>query len=237
MIGWSIQDALELYDVHAWGSGFFTINAKGHVEVRPRGNGGPGIDLADLVGYLQGRGLHVPLLIRFSDILATRIRSLCDSFASAIAEHQYRGRHRAVYPIKVNQQRHVVEEVVDFGRTFAVGLEAGSKPELLAILPIVDNPDSLIVCNGYKDRAYVEIALLAQKLGRTPIIVMDRYHELELVLRVSRELGIRPHIGIRAKLNAKGAGRWVESGGDRSKFGLTADEIVDAVETLRAEGM
>ncbi len=237
MAAWTIQDAIELYDVHAWGSGFVTINAAGHVEIRPRGNGGPGVDLEELVQDLQGRGLHLPVLVRFSDILATRIRSLCDCFASAIGEHHYRGRHRAVYPIKVNQQRHVVEEVVDFGRAFGVGLEAGSKPELLAILPIMDNPDGLIVCNGYKDRSYIEIALLAQKLGRTPIIVMDRFHELDLVLRVSQELGIRPHIGIRAKLNAKGAGRWVESGGDRSKFGLTADEIVDAVETLRAADM
>src|SRR5215472_5243134 len=159
MRGWSISDALELYDVHAWGSGFFTINDKGNVEVRARGNGGPGIDLHELVTYLQGRGLHLPLLIRFSDILASRVRGLCECFSSAIAEHQYRGRHRAVYPIKVNQQRHVVEEVIDFGRPFGVGLEAGSKPELLAILPLIDTPDALIICNGYKDRAYIEIAL------------------------------------------------------------------------------
>jgi len=237
MHGWTVQDALELYDVHAWGSGFFTINDKGHVEVRVRGNGGPGLDLHELVTYMQGRGLHLPLLIRFSDILAARIRGLCECFSSAIAEHQYRGRHRAVYPIKVNQQRHVVEEVIDFGRPFGVGVEAGSKPELLAILPLIDTPEALIVCNGYKDRAYIEIALLAQKLGRTPIIVMDRFHELDLVINVSRELGIRPHIGVRAKLTTKGAGRWVESSGDRSKFGLTADEIVDAVEKLRGAGM
>jgi arginine decarboxylase len=237
MATWSVQDALELYEVHGWGSGFVTINDSGHVEIRPRGNGGPGIDLEALVHDLQRRGLHLPVLIRFSDILATRIQGLCDCFSAAIAEHQYGGRHRAVYPIKVNQQRHVVEEVVEFGREFGVGLEAGSKPELLAILPIMENPDALIVCNGYKDRAYIEIALLAQKLGRTPIIVMDRFHELDLVIRVSQELGIRPHIGIRAKLSAKGAGRWVESGGDRSKFGLTADEIVEAVEKLRGADM
>ena len=237
MHGWTVQDALELYDVHAWGSGFFTINAKGHVEVRVRGNGGPGLDLHELVTYMQGRGLHLPLLIRFSDILAARIRGLCECFSSAIAEHQYRGRHRAVYPIKVNQQRHVVEEVIDFGRPFGVGVEAGSKPELLAILPLIDTPEALIICNGYKDRAYIEIALLAQKLGRTPIIVMDRFHELDLVINVSRELGIRPHIGVRAKLTTRGAGRWVESSGDRSKFGLTADEIVEAVEKLRSADM
>ncbi|MFM7140449.1 MAG: biosynthetic arginine decarboxylase [Alphaproteobacteria bacterium] len=237
MSGWKIQDAIDLFEVHGWGSGFFSVNPSGNVEIRPRGEGGPAIDLKDLVDDLQGRGLHVPLLVRFSDILAARIRSLCECFSAAIQEHQYKGRHRAVYPIKVNQQRHVVEEVVDFGRPFGVGLEAGSKPELLAILPTMDNPDAIIVCNGYKDRAYIEIALLAQKLGRTPIIVMDRFHELDLVIRVSQELGIRPHIGIRAKLAAKGAGRWVESGGERSKFGLTADEIVAGVEKLRDAGM
>lgn len=237
MRGWTIQDALELYDVHAWGSGFFTINRSGNVEVRPRGDQGPGIDLGELVTYLRGRGLHLPLLLRFSDILAARMRQLSQHFADAIEEHQYRGRHRAVYPIKVNQQRHVVQEVIDFGRAHGVGLEAGSKPELLAILPIADTPDSLIVCNGYKDRAYMEIALLAQKLGRTPIIVLDRFHELELALEVAQELDIRPHLGVRAKLSARGSGRWVESGGDRSKFGLTADELILTVEALRERDM
>ncbi len=237
MRGWTIQDALELYDVHAWGSGFFTINRNGNVEVRPRGDRGPGIDLGELTTYLRGRGLRLPLLVRFSDILATRLRELSQCFESAIEEHQYTGRHRAVYPIKVNQQRHVVQEVIDFGRRHGVGLEAGSKPELLAILPIADTPDSLIVCNGYKDRAYMEIALLAQKLGRTPIIVLDRFHELDLALEVAGELGIRPHLGVRAKLSARGSGRWVESGGDRSKFGLTADELILTVEQLREKGM
>ena len=237
MRGWTIQDALELYDVHAWGSDFFTINRSGNVEVRPRGDQGPGIDLGELVTYLRGRGLHLPLLLRFSDILAARMRQLSQHFADAIVEHQYQGRHRAVYPIKVNQQRHVVQEVIDFGRAHGVGLEAGSKPELLAILPIADTPDSLIVCNGYKDRAYMEIALLAQKLGRTPIIVLDRFHELELALEVAQELDIRPHLGVRAKLSARGSGRWVESGGDRSKFGLTADELILTVEALRERDM
>jgi len=237
MQGWTIQDALELYDVHAWGSGFFTINRNGNVEVRPRGDRGPGIDLGELVTYLRGRGLHLPLLVRFSDILATRLRELSQHFERAIEEHQYVGRHRAVYPIKVNQQRHVVQEVIDFGRRHGVGLEAGSKPELLAILPIADTPDSLIVCNGYKDRAYMEIALLAQKLGRTPIIVLDRFHELELALTVAEDLGIRPHLGVRAKLSARGSGRWEESGGDRSKFGLTADELLLLIDRLKERDM
>ena len=166
MHAWTVQDAVELYDVQAWGGEFFTVNRKGNIEVRPRGKHGPAIDLAELVAYLQDRDLKVPMLIRFSDILEARIRSLHDSFTSAIEEHAYQGHHRPVYPIKVNQQRHVVEEVVEFGRPYSVGLEAGSKPELLAILPTVEDPNALIVCNGYKDRAYIEIALLAQKLGR-----------------------------------------------------------------------
>jgi len=237
MHAWTVQDAIELYDVHAWGGEFVTVNRKGNIEVRPRGKEGPPIDLNELVAYLQDRDLKVPMLIRFSDILAARIRSLHESFTSAIEEHTYQGRHRPVYPIKVNQQRHVVEEVIEFGSPYGVGLEAGSKPELLAILPIVESPDALIICNGYKDRAYIEIALLAQKLGRTPIIVLDRFHELELAINVARELGIRPHLGVRAKLTTRGAGRWNESGGDRSKFGLTADELIEAVNHLKAIDM
>lgn len=237
MAGWKVQEAIELYDVHAWGAGFFTANESGGIEVRPRGPTGPGIDLPELVDHLRRRGVKLPVLLRFSDILASRIESLCASFRSAIEEHDYTGRHRAVYPIKVNQQRHVVEEVLDFGRPHGVGLEAGSKPELLAILPIMDGEDALMICNGYKDRAYMEIALLAQKLGRMPIIILDRFHELELILKVARDLGIRPHLGVRAKLAARGAGRWVESGGERSKFGLTADEIVEAVHRLKQADM
>ncbi|MFP6663728.1 MAG: biosynthetic arginine decarboxylase [Deltaproteobacteria bacterium] len=237
MAGWKVQEAIELYDVHAWGAGFFTANQSGGIEVRPRGPAGPGIDLPELVDHLRRRGIKLPVLLRFSDILANRIESLCGSFRSAIKEHEYTGRHRIVYPIKVNQQRHVVEEVLDFGRPYGVGLEAGSKPELLAILPIMDGEDALMICNGYKDRAYMEIALLAQKIGRMPIIVLDRFCELELILDVARDLGIRPHLGVRAKLAARGAGRWVESGGDRSKFGLTADEIIQAVQRLKQVDM
>lgn len=237
MAGWKVQDAIDLYDIHGWGSGFFTANESGGLEVRPRGAHGPGIDLPDLVDHLRRRGIHLPVLIRFSDILASRIDELCQAFGSAIREHEFTGRHHPVYPIKVNQQRHVVEEILDFGRPHGVGLEAGSKPELLAILPIMDGENPLMICNGYKDRAYMEIALLAQKLGRHPIIVLDRFHELELALEVAAELDIRPHLGVRAKLSARGAGRWIESGGDRSKFGLTADEILAAVERLEADDM
>jgi arginine decarboxylase len=235
--GWTIRDSLELYNVANWGAGFFGINEKGHVEVRPRGEGGPAIDLLELVEDLQRRGLRTPMLIRFSDILASRVRGLCGAFQRAIQEYGYQGQFRGVYPIKVNQQRHVVEEIVQYGAPLQVGLEAGSKPELLIALAILDTPGALIICNGYKDRTYIETALLAQRLGRTPIIVIDRAHEVELVVRVARDLNIRPLIGVRAKLTTKGAGKWVESTGDRSKFGLTAVEIVEALEKFREEGM
>jgi arginine decarboxylase len=227
---------MELYNVPAWGAGFFSVNAKGHVEVQPHPQG-PNVDLFDLVQDLQQRGVRTPLLMRFSDILAARVQGLCDAFNRAIREYGYRGAYRGVYPIKVNQQRHVVEEIVEFGAPYAIGLEAGSKPELLIALAVLETPGALIVCNGYKDRKYIETALLAQRLGRTPIIVVDRFHEVELIIRTSQELGIRPHIGVRARLTTKGAGKWIESTGDRSKFGLTAVEIVDAVDRLNAEGM
>ena len=177
------------------------------------------------------------MLIRFSHILASRVQVLYDVFQTAMKEYDYRGRYYGVYPIKVNQQRHVVEEIIQHGAGTQVGLEAGSKPELLVALALLDTPDALIICNGYKDRAYVELALLAQRLGRHPVVVIDRVHEIDLVIKTSRELGIRPHLGIRARLTSKGAGKWVESTGDRSKFGLSALEIVNAVEHLRSEDM
>jgi len=227
---------MELYNVPSWGAGFFSVNAKGHVEVQPDPSG-PTIDLLDLVQDLQQRGVRTPLLVRFSDILASRVQGLCGAFDRAIKEYGFQGAYRGVYPIKVNQQRHVVEEIVEYGARTSVGLEAGSKPELLIALALLETPGALIVCNGYKDRKYIETALLGQRLGRTPIIVVDRFHEVELIIRTSQELGIRPHIGMRARLTTKGAGKWIESTGDRSKFGLTAVEIVDAVDRLRTEGM
>src|SRR5215475_8537942 len=237
MRGWTVQDSLELYAVPAWGAGFFTINPAGHVAVRPRGNGGQDIDLLELVKDLERRGLRKPILIRFSDILAARVEGIAKGFANAIAEYGYKGNYRGVYPIKVNQQRHVVEEIVQYGAPLRVGLEAGSKPELLVALALLDTPEALIICNGYKDRAYVETALLAQRIGRTPYIVIDRPGELDLVIKTARELDIRPHIGVRARLSTRGAGKWIESTGDRSKFGLSALEIVNAVDRLRAEDM
>jgi arginine decarboxylase len=237
MAGWTIQDSLELYAVERWGDGFFSINERGDVVVRPRREDGPEIDLPDLVVDLQRRGMRTPLLIRFSDILASRVEGISAAFQRAIEESEYKGRYRGVYPIKVNQQRHVVEEIVEYGRASGVGLEAGSKPELLIAIASLDSPDALIVCNGFKDRSYVETAMLAQRLGRTPVIVVDRFGELELIIKSSRELGIRPHIGLRARLAAQGAGKWQESSGRRSKFGLSPTEIVRAVERLRHEDM
>ncbi|MCC6527638.1 MAG: biosynthetic arginine decarboxylase, partial [Polyangiaceae bacterium] len=237
MRGWTIRDSADLYQVSNWGAGLFTVNEKGHAEVRPRGPDGPGIDMLDLVSDLQRRGLHTPVLIRFSDILASRVQGLAGCFNQAMAEYGYKGKFRGVYPIKVNQQRHVVEEIVEYGRPLCVGLEAGSKPELLVALALLDTPGAYIVCNGYKDKAYIETALLAQRLGRTPIIVVDRFRELELIIQISKELGIKPHIGVRARLTAKGAGKWIESTGDRSKFGLSAAELMNAVELLKGVEM
>ena len=234
---WTVKDSLELYNVNGWGRPFFGINDAGHVEVTPAGPGSTRIDLRDLVEDLRSRGLNLPLLIRFSDILRTRVEMLAGAFQQAIAENDYKGAYRGVYPIKVNQQRHVVEELIEYGRPFNLGIEAGSKPELLVALALQDNPEALILCNGYKDRAYIETALLAQKLGRRVFITMDRLAELDTVIAASRELGIRPFIGVRARLTTKGAGKWVESTGDRSKFGLTTAEMVRAVERLREEGM
>jgi len=237
MSEWTPQQSAELYQVSSWGGGFFSVSSRGSVAVHPRRDTGPAIDLPQLVGELERRGLRRPMLIRFSDILASRIEGLAGCFDQAIAEQDYDGRWRGVYPIKVNQQAHVVEEIVQFGAPLGVGLEAGSKPELLIALAVLDTEGALLICNGYKDRAYIETALLAQRLGRTPMIVVDRFDELDTIVKASVELGIRPHLGLRARLSSIGAGRWVESSGKGSKFGLSPDEMIRAVERLRSEDM
>jgi arginine decarboxylase len=226
-----------LYNVHGWGRDFFTINEAGHVEVTPAGPGSTRIDLKELVDDLRSRGVNLPVLIRFSDILKARVEQLCASFQQAIVDNDYKGNYRGVYPIKVNQQRHIVEELIEYGRPYHLGLEAGSKPELLVALALQENPEALILCNGYKDKAYIETALLAQKLGRKVIIIMDRLGELDTILAAAKDVDIRPVIGVRARLSTKGAGKWVESTGDRSKFGLTTAEMVEAVERLRGIDM
>jgi arginine decarboxylase len=234
---WTSDDSAALYGIPHWGDDYFSVSPVGTVQVHPEGPGGPKVDLLDLVQEIRRRGLHTPLLIRFTDILARRIAEIDSDFKAAIAEYEYRGRYRGVYPIKVNQQRQVVEEMIEFGRPFGLGLEVGSKAELLVALAMLDTEGALIVCNGYKDRAYIEMALLAQRLGRSPILVVDRPSEVDVLIKTARELGIHPHVGIRARLAARGEGKWVESSGDRAKFGLSASEIVYAVDRLRAEDM
>jgi len=234
---WTVKDAIELYNVKGWGRDFFSINEAGNVQVTPAGPGSPPIDLKVLVDDLRSRGLSLPFLIRFSDILRTRIEQLVGAFRDAIVDNEYTGAYRPVYPIKVNQQRHVVQELLEYGRPHHLGLEAGSKPELLVAIALQEDPEALVLCNGYKDRAFIETALLAQKLGRKVVITIDRLGELETIISTAAELDVRPVIGVRARLSTKGAGKWVESTGDRSKFGLTAAEIVATVERLETAGM
>ena len=231
--GWTIRDANDLYQIQAWGIPYFDINDKGHVTVTPAGSPSHAIDLKDLVDDLIRRGLTTPLLIRFSDILKHRITHIHECFERAIREYAYHGAYRAVMPIKVNQQRHVVEEIIEFGRPFHTGLEAGSKPELLIALAMVNDPEAFVICNGYKDSEYLTTALYAKKLGKNFIIVIDRFAEVAEIIRLAQKMNVRPRIGVRAKLRTKGSGKWVESAGDRSKFGLTALEVVQAVQSLK----
>jgi arginine decarboxylase len=234
---WSVRDSVELYNIANWGGGFFGINAEGHVTVQPSLGCGAELDLKVLIDDLKRRGIQMPLLIRFTDILRTRIEALNEAFRHAIGEYGYKGRYLGVYPIKVNQQRHVVEEIVAHGRQYQFGLEAGSKPELLAVLALLDSPDALIICNGYKDEEFVRIALHATKMGRTLIIVIEKFSELELIATLAQEMNVVPRIGVRAKLASRGSGKWEASGGDRSKFGLTITELVRAIAFLREREM
>ena len=236
--GWDVNDALELYNVPAWGSGYFSINEAGNVVVRPDGTGNREIDLLEVVQGLQARDLAAPVVVRFSDILAHRMRHLSDAFARAIAENDYQNRYAAVFPIKVNQQRLVVDEVYRYGREFGFGLEVGSKPELLAVMAVTESAsDRLIVCNGFKDSSYIEAVILATKLGRTIIPVVENFAELELILRHATAYGVRPRIGVRVKLASEGSGRWRDSAGEKSKFGLFVTEIIELLATLRMQGM
>jgi arginine decarboxylase len=236
--GWSVADSLELYSVPAWGSGYFSINAAGHVVVRPDATDKHEIDLLEVVQGLQQRDLAAPVVIRFSDILAHRLRHLHDAFARAITENDYRNRYSAVYPIKVNQQRLVVEEVFRYGKEFGFGLEAGSKPELLAVMAMTESsPERLIVCNGFKDSSYIEAVILATKLGRCIIPVVENFSELELILRLADKYGVRPKIGVRVKLASEGSGRWRDSAGEKSKFGLFVTEILHLLAVLKERGM
>jgi arginine decarboxylase len=233
---WSIAEAAELYDVASWGKGYFSVGSNGHVWVHPDKDAARGIDLKELVDNLQLRGISLPILIRFGEILKHRLGEMHQAFQNAITEHNYKSTYCCVYPIKVNQQRQVVEEVFEYGRPYKFGLEAGSKPELLAVLAIADN-DTPIICNGFKDDEYIEMAMLAKKIGRQIIPVVEKYTELELILKHSARIGVRPVIGLRIKLASRGSGRWKSSGGYRSKFGLTVTEALRALEQLKALGM
>ncbi|HOB75258.1 MAG TPA: biosynthetic arginine decarboxylase [Phycisphaerae bacterium] len=234
---WTVDDSMELYNVRNWGWPYFSINAEGNACVHAQGPDGPTVDLKQLADELQRRGIQLPILVRFSDILRARVEALNEAFRTAIQEYGYKGRYLGVYPIKVNQQRHVVEEIVRYGEPYQFGLEAGSKPELLAVLALLDSPEALIICNGYKDEEYVEMALLATKLGKNIIIVVEKFSEFQLIVDLARKLNVVPRIGVRAKLATRGSGRWESSGGDRSKFGLNVTELVSAIEFLRESEM
>jgi len=232
----TVQEAADLYGVANWGKGYFSVNAQGRLEVHPTRDPDRAVDLKRLVDQLQARGVHPPVLIRFGELLKHRLGEIHAAFHRAIEEYGYQSRYHCIYPIKVNQQRQVVEEVARFGRPHGVGLEAGSKPELLAVVGTASD-DVPIVCNGFKDDRFIEMALLAQKIGRRIFVVIEKYTELELILRYAHQLGIRPTIGVRVKLASPGSGRWQASGGYRSKFGLTVTEVLRVLDDLKARDM
>ena len=234
---WTIDSARTLYNVEGWGIGYFDINAKGHVVVRPDINEPTReLDLFELANDLEAQGVGLPLLLRFSDILRSRIESLNARFAHAKEEYAYTGAYTTVYPIKVNQQRHVVEEIVEFGKTSGVGLECGSKPELQAVLGLAEHTDHLIVCNGYKDEEFMRLALMGQKLGHQVFIVLEQLSEVDVLLQIADELGVTPTAGVRIKLHSEGSGRWAKSGGEKSKFGLSTAQLVKLVDKLQSLG-
>jgi len=233
---WTIADAAELYQIDGWGKGYFSINAAGNVCVHPSKDPNRKVDLKQLVDQLDARGIETPVLIRFGEVIQHRLQEIHAAFQSAIAEHQYKGEYQCIYPIKVNQQRQVVEEVLRLGRKLQYGLEAGSKPELLTVIALADNATP-IVCNGFKDEEVITIALLAQKIGRRVFIVIEKYSDLDLILRHAERIGVRPLLGVRMKLASLGSGRWSSSSGFRSKFGLSVSEVLRALPELKARGM
>jgi len=230
---WTPADSLDLYNIRGWGNNYFSVGNAGHMLVHPGGPGTPAIDLKELVDEVRERGIGLPLLIRFSEIIKARVVELNEAFGHAISEYGYQSQYRGVYPIKVNQVRYLVERLVEYGKPYHYGLEAGSKPELLAVMAMLEDEDALVICNGYKDEEYIETALLASRLGRHVILVVEKPSELPLIHEISQKMGVRPRIGIRSRLSAKGAGHWEASGGDRSKFGLSGRDLLDAVAFLR----
>lgn len=228
---WRIEDSAELYNITGWGLKYFSINDNGHVQVTPR-EGCASVDLKELMDELQIRDITAPVLLRFPDILDNRIEKISRCFKQAAEEYKYGAQNFIIYPIKVNQMRQVVDEIVSHGKKFNIGLEAGSKPELHAVLATNIDEHNLIICNGYKDENYVELALLAQKMGRRIFLVVEKLNELHLIARLAKRIGVRPNIGIRIKLSSSGSGKWEESGGDHSKFGLNSSELLKAVDAL-----
>src|SRR5438132_7130229 len=233
---WSIERALQLHNLPNWGAGYFNINSEGHMVVHPDRQPGPVIDLMDVVDDIRERKLGFPCVVRFQDVLRSRVKQLNETFRTAIAQHGYKGQYFGVYPTKVNQMREVVEEIVDAGAPYHMGLEAGSKGELLIVLALNTDPDALTICNGYKDDEYLRLALLGRKLGRKIVVVIEKLSELPALLRLSEEMNVQPMIGLRSKLSTKGTGKWESSSGDFAKFGLTTPELIRAVEMLKAAG-
>src|SRR5437016_7359701 len=237
MKDWDVESAIATYNVDGWGSGYFTVNAEGNVVAKPLQENGGSINILEVVNEARTRGLSFPLVIRFQDLLRHRVESVNLAFQNAITEFDYRGQYRGVFPIKVNQLREVIEEIVDAGQQFHFGLEAGSKPELVAALAMHKDSESLIICNGYKDQAFIRIALLGRKLGKLVVIVAEKLEELEQTIRAAKEVGVEPYIGIRARLYSKGSGKWSPSGGEEAKFGLDTSNLVAASQLLKDAGL
>src|SRR6195256_4735315 len=234
---WDVESAIATYTVDGWGFGYFSINENGNVNVRPLQENGGSIDILEVVNEARSRGLGFPLVIRFQDLLRHRVESVNRAFQTAMSEFGYRNEYRGVFPIKVNQLREVIEEIVDAGQQFHFGLEAGSKPELVAALAMHKDPESLIICNGYKDKVYIRIGLLGRKLGKSAVIVVEKLEELEQTIRAAKEVGVEPHIGIRVRLYSKGSGKWAPSGGENAKFGLDTTSLVAASQMLKDAGL
>lgn len=234
---WSIDAARTLYNIHRWGAKYYDINDAGHVVARPLQDAGATVDITDVIEEAKGRGLKFPLLIRFQDILRHRVEALNLAFRGAITEYNYQGKYRGVFPVKVNQLREVVEEILDAGKPYDFGLEVGSKPELFAGLAMQNHLGCLIICNGYKDAEFIKMAMLGIKLGKKVIMVVEKLEELRQIISISKQLGVEPLLGIRARLLSKGAGRWAESGGENAKFGLSTADLLAAAELLKAENL
>src|ERR1700733_5756531 len=234
---WSIEAARTLYNITRWGAKYFDINDAGHVTAKPLQDAGATVDITDVIEEAKGRGLKFPLLLRFQDILRHRVEAINKAFHSSIAEFNFQGKYRGVFPIKVNQLREVVEEILDAGKAYDFGLEVGSKPELFAGLALQGQMGCLIVCNGYKDAEFIKMALLGVKLGKKVIMVVEKLEELKQIISISKQLCVEPLIGIRARLLSKGAGKWAESGGENAKFGLSTMELLTATELLKAENL